>query len=85
MPAFNANGTAIPASSTGQAATSTESKINAIKITKSEPSREGEILRGVHDNQTIYTLKLRNNLVNPTLDDDRRLPAGRPRVPRLRR
>jgi uncharacterized repeat protein (TIGR01451 family)/fimbrial isopeptide formation D2 family protein len=66
MPAFNANGTAIPASSTGQAATSTESKINAIKISKSEPSREGEILRGVHDNQTIYTLKLRNNLVNPT-------------------
>ena len=53
-------------------------KISAIKITKSEPSREAELLRGVHDPQTIYTLTLRNNLINPTkattIDDW--LPAG---------
>ncbi|MGK2933258.1 MAG: hypothetical protein ACSLFD_10920, partial [Solirubrobacterales bacterium] len=78
VPAFNANGTNIPASWTGNASASTTSKINAIEITKSEPSREGEILRGVHDNQTIYTLKLRNNDVNPTIltSIDDYLPAG---------
>ena len=78
LPAFSAAGVALPASYTGSAASSTISKINAIKITKSEPSREGEILRGVHDNQTIYTLKLRNNLINPTLltTIDDYLPAG---------
>ncbi|MDQ2699924.1 MAG: hypothetical protein M3Y23_01200, partial [Actinomycetota bacterium] len=78
IPAFDALGKAIPASSTGSSSATTSSKISAIEITKSEPSREGEILRGVHDNQTIYTLKLRNNLVRPTtattIDDY--LPAG---------
>lgn len=78
LPAFNGNGTGVPASYTGSAGASTTSKINAIKITKSEPSREGEILRGVHNNQTIYTLKLRNNSINPTLltSIDDYLPAG---------
>jgi len=66
MPAFDAAGVPVPTSYTGSASTSTTSKINAIKISKSEPSREGEILRGVHNHQTIYTLKVRNNLVNPT-------------------
>ena len=66
MPDFNADGTAKPATYTGSAATTTQSKINAIKISKSEPSREGEILRGVHDHQTIYTLKVQNNFVNAT-------------------
>lgn len=77
MPAFDATGAPVPASSTGNATTSTTSKINAIKISKSEPSREGEILRGVHDHQTIYTLKLKNNLVNPTVSTaiDDYLPA----------
>jgi uncharacterized repeat protein (TIGR01451 family)/fimbrial isopeptide formation D2 family protein len=77
-PKFNAAGTVIGGSFTGSAAATSTSKINAIKVTKSEPSREGEILRGVHDNQTIYTLKLENNSINPTaattLDDY--LPAG---------
>ena len=87
LPKFNATtGVSDPASYTGNASASTTSTIKAIKIKKSEPSREGEILRGVHNNQTIYTLKLTNNLVNPTLlVHDRRLPARRPRVPRLRR
>jgi len=66
MPAFNADGTAKPASYTGSGSATTTSKINAIKISKSEPSREGEILRGVHDHQTIYTLKVQNNYVNAT-------------------
>jgi len=67
MPSFDGAGVPVPASSTGSATSDTTSRINAIEIEKSEPSREGEILRGVHDHQTIYTLKLRNNLVNPTV------------------
>ncbi|HET6505589.1 MAG TPA: isopeptide-forming domain-containing fimbrial protein [Baekduia sp.] len=53
-------------------------KINAIKVTKDEPSAEGEILRGVHDHQTVYTVTVENNDVHSTtgttLDDY--LPAG---------
>ncbi|MCB8914574.1 MAG: DUF11 domain-containing protein [Thermoleophilales bacterium] len=66
MPSFDAAGAPVPSSSTGTAAATTTSTINAIKISKSEPSREGEILRGVHDHQTIYTLKVQNNYVNAT-------------------
>lgn len=78
MPKFDSNGDVLAGSYTGSASSTSTATISAIKITKSEPSREGEILRGVHDNQTIYTLKLENNSVNPTaattIDDY--LPAG---------
>ncbi len=78
VPKFDSNGAVIPGTFTGSASSSSTSTIKAIKISKSEPSREGEILRGVHDNQTIYTLTLENNAVNPTaattIDDY--LPAG---------
>lgn len=78
VPSFNNLGVANAPSYTGSANSSTTTKISAIKITKSEPSREAELLRGVHDHQTIYTLTLRNNLINPTtattIDDW--LPAG---------
>lgn len=40
--------------------------IKAIEIEKSEPSPEGELLRGVHDNKTAYTLTVRNNTQYPT-------------------
>ncbi len=40
--------------------------INAIDIEKDEPSWEGEILRGVHDHQTTYTLTVRNNGIRRT-------------------
>jgi uncharacterized repeat protein (TIGR01451 family)/fimbrial isopeptide formation D2 family protein len=69
-PAGGATGTAGPASGT--------QRINAIKVTKDEPSAEGEILRGVHDHQTVYTVGVENNRVHSTtgttLDDY--LPAG---------
>ena len=78
MPKFDGNGVAEPGTYTGSASSSSTSTIKAIKISKSEPSREGEILRGVHDNQTIYTLTLENNAVNPTASTtiDDYLPAG---------
>lgn len=33
-------------------------QVNALRITKSEPSPESKLLRGVHDNTTVYTLRI---------------------------
>ena len=40
--------------------------VTAIRVTKSEPSPEGELLRGVHDNTTPYTISVENSHVGPT-------------------
>ncbi len=76
---FSAAGVVQPGtftSNSGPAAATTN--ISAIAVTKSEPSPEHELLRGVHDNTTIYTLVVTNNAANPTngvtLDDY--IPAG---------
>jgi uncharacterized repeat protein (TIGR01451 family)/fimbrial isopeptide formation D2 family protein len=52
--------------------------INAIEVEKDEPSWEGEILRGVHDHQTVYTVTVRNNGIRATngVDLVDYLPAG---------
>ena len=36
------------------------------EVTKTEPNTEAELLRGVHDHQTLYTIVVQNNYVNPT-------------------
>ncbi|MEM9202170.1 MAG: isopeptide-forming domain-containing fimbrial protein, partial [Actinomycetota bacterium] len=43
-----------------------------------EPNAESELLRGVHDHQTIFTVTLENNLVNPSTGFaiETHLPAG---------
>jgi uncharacterized repeat protein (TIGR01451 family)/fimbrial isopeptide formation D2 family protein len=77
VPDFAANGT--PAGDfTGSATDSATTRINAIEIEKDEPSPEGELLRGVHDHQTVYTLTVRNNEVEPTtgIHVEDWLPAG---------
>lgn len=63
---------------TGSAEKSTTTQVTAIEIAKSEPHPEGEIPRGVHDHQTVYTLTVTNNEVNPTtgVTVDDYLPAG---------
>lgn len=63
---------------TGYGEQSTTTQLTAIEIEKSEPHPEGEIPRGVHDHQTVYTLTLTNNSVNPTtgVTVDDYLPAG---------
>jgi uncharacterized repeat protein (TIGR01451 family)/fimbrial isopeptide formation D2 family protein len=55
-----------------------EQHLKAIKVTAEEPSPEGEILRGVHEDQTVYTLKVQNNGINPTTGTklDAYVPAG---------
>ena len=64
VPQFNPDGTVVPGtdSFTGSdSATSSPTTVSAFEVTKSEPSPEGELLRGVHDNTTIYTFNVRNN------------------------
>ena len=64
VPQFNPDGTVVPGtdSFTGSdSATSSPTTVSAFEVTKSEPSPEGELLRGVHDNTTVYTLNVRNN------------------------
>ena len=47
-------------------------------IEKSEPSPEGELLRGVHKKRTVYTLKISNNKAKSTeKHHGHRLPARR--------
>jgi uncharacterized repeat protein (TIGR01451 family)/fimbrial isopeptide formation D2 family protein len=55
-----------------------EQRLKAIKVTAEEPSPEGEMLRGVHEDQTVYTLKVQNNGINPTTGTelDAYVPAG---------
>lgn len=77
---FTAAGVPAPGvdSYTGWAEKDTTTDLTAIQIRKSEPHPEGEIPRGVHDHQTVYTLTITNNEVNPTngvwVEDY--LPAG---------
>ena len=76
----NATCTGTPAeqSYTGSATATATTAINAIELTKSEPSPEDELLRGLHDHQTVYTLEVTNNAINPTtgLDLEDYIPAG---------
>jgi large repetitive protein len=62
----------------GDSAAEATTELTAVEIEKSEPSPEGEILRGVHEHQTVYTLTIRNNKVGPTsnLEVEDWLPAG---------
>src|SRR5918992_2620525 len=77
VPDFAPDGTPL-SDYTGSATDTASTTINAIEIEKSEPSPEGELLRGVHDHRTVYTLNVRNNGIEPTtgLVVHDYLPAG---------
>jgi uncharacterized repeat protein (TIGR01451 family)/fimbrial isopeptide formation D2 family protein len=63
---FNVKGEPKANAAMGKAAAEATTRLTAIKIEKSEPSPEGEILRGVQEHQTPYTLKVENNSVAET-------------------
>lgn len=65
IPKFDSNGNAT-AGGTGLDSDSATTTMSAIEVVKSEPSPEGELLRGVHDNSTVYTITVRNNGVAAT-------------------
>lgn len=46
--------------------TAAETDVEAIRVTKSEPSPEAELLRGVHDNVTTYTIRIENTTQGST-------------------
>ncbi len=67
LPKFDAAGDPIATSYTETASSVTQStSITAITISKANPEPESELLRGVHDHATIYTLTVRNNAVAAT-------------------
>jgi hypothetical protein len=51
---------------TGDATGETTTRITAIEVAQEEGSPEGEILRGVHDHQTVYKVTVTNNNVAST-------------------
>jgi fimbrial isopeptide formation D2 family protein/uncharacterized repeat protein (TIGR01451 family) len=77
---FNAEGVPLEeeTSFTGSAEATASTRLTAVEIEKTEPSPEHELMRGVHDHQVAYHLKLRNNDYKETnsLAVDDYLPAG---------
>jgi len=66
VPAFDAQGQPTPGSEVVSSTDSTSTEVTAVSIAKSEGSPEGELLRGVNDHQTVYSLKVTNNVVDAT-------------------
>ena len=64
VPKFDSNG--VPTNATSTASDSASTTRDPFIIEKVEPSPEDELLRGVHDQRTTYTLTVRNNKVVPT-------------------
>ncbi|HEX2071414.1 MAG TPA: isopeptide-forming domain-containing fimbrial protein [Thermoleophilaceae bacterium] len=77
-PEIEPDGTAGDENVDGSATAEATTRISAIEIIKSQPSPEGEILRGAHDHQTVYTLTVNNNSEGPTdaIRVEDWLPAG---------
>ena len=65
-PQFSDRGNPVTGTYSGSDDATATTTIAAFEVTKVEPSPEGELLRGVHDHQTAYTITVRNNLVAPT-------------------
>ncbi len=67
LPKFNPDGTY--ASGATQTATSAPvtTTLSAVRVTKTEPNPESELLRGVHTHPTVYTLTVTNTANAPTL------------------
>ena len=66
VPAFTLMGEPDPTTITGSADAVASSTLVAVEVEKDEPSPEGELLRGAHDHQTVYSVTLRNNQVAAT-------------------
>ncbi|WP_219949891.1 SdrD B-like domain-containing protein [Salinibacterium sp. M195] len=73
-----AAGAVVEGSRTGWGTAESTTTLVPFVLAKSEPSPEGELLRGVHDNKTVYTLEITNNSVNETTNFSITdyLPAG---------
>ncbi|MGI9612121.1 MAG: hypothetical protein ACR2QO_04375, partial [Acidimicrobiales bacterium] len=72
------DGTGAFGSYTGSGSAAAMTSVAAVAIAKAEPSEEQELLRGIHDHNTVYTLTVENNPTNPTnnVTVHDHLPAG---------
>ncbi|WP_426243307.1 hypothetical protein [Nocardioides sp. LHG3406-4] len=68
LPRFDAAGLYTSGATAQDASGSVVTSITAITVEKTEPSPEHELLRGVHDHSTPYTLTVTNNGENPDGD-----------------
>lgn len=66
LPEFDAAGDSVSLPSVTSAPDSADTAITALSISKSEPSSEAELVRGVHRETTVYTLNVTNNGENAT-------------------
>jgi fimbrial isopeptide formation D2 family protein/uncharacterized repeat protein (TIGR01451 family) len=67
VPRFNAAGVPVPGSYTESANAAASTNVSAVQIEKSSTNApEGELLRGVHDQRSTYTLTATNNFVAAT-------------------
>ena len=78
VPHFDAQGLPVAGTSSGQTTATAATDLVPLRIRKSEPSPEAELMRGVHNHPTVYTLTVTNNTVNPTdaVSVEDFLPAG---------
>ncbi|MEO9322212.1 hypothetical protein ABFT23_01895 [Nocardioides sp. C4-1] len=68
LPKFDAAGTYTSGATVQGASGAVASTITAITVDKSEPSPEHELVRGVHQHSTPYTLTVTNNTEHDTRD-----------------
>jgi len=66
VPNINDQGTLVGGVNVVGSTSSTTTAVTAIKIAKSETSPQAELLRGVNDHQTTYSLTVTNNTVSAT-------------------
>ncbi len=66
IPKVSATGVADGTSFTGSATSTSSTQLVPFLVKKSEPSTESELLRGVHDHITTYTITVTNNSIKPT-------------------
>ena len=67
LPAFNpTTGAVVAGTFSGSDADTSATTLTPFIVGKSEPSPETELLRGVHDHKTVYSLTIKNNTVNST-------------------
>lgn len=67
LPTYGATGTPTAAAGINTAAAqSNATTVSALSITKGEQSPENELVRGVHDHPTVYTLTIKNTAQAPT-------------------
>jgi len=63
VPAFDDQGKPVAGTNVVSSTDSASAQVTAIKLAKGEASPENELVRGVNDNQTVYSLVVTNNSV----------------------